>query len=317
MSLTLPDGWTGRSATLDDVPAILDVMTASDIAAIGEPDSSTDLVIQILTAPNTEAVVAFDPTGRLAGFGSLLNETRSERDNIDVYVHPEGGAPAQAPLLAWAVAGVARRATEWGRPSMVARMGVIPTETGLVATLTAAGFRLAKRYARMRVELPAPVRVAVPPGVVIRLFRHDDAAERSTFHRILHEAFSDTPDYTPSTPEDWWAKIDRLPQIDWDEWWVALVDDVPAGVLQSDSLSVEQGEAWVKNLAVLRRYRGRGIGRALLGTAFEAYTAKGRKAAGLGVDLTNPTGAYDLYRSVGMAPAFEADMYERSVAAAA
>jgi ribosomal protein S18 acetylase RimI-like enzyme len=79
---------------------------------------------------------------------------------------------------------------------------------------------------------------------------------------------------------------------------------------------VEQGEGWVKNLAVLREYRGRGIAKALLSTAFAEYTAKGRTRAGLGVDLTNPTGAYDLYRAVGMEPAFEADMYERVVPAA-
>lgn len=40
---------------------------------------------------------------------------------------------------------------------------------------------------------------------------------------------------------------------------------------------------------------------------------KGRRWAGLGVDLSNQTGAYRLYRSVGMAPTFEVDVYERLV----
>jgi hypothetical protein len=42
-------------------------------------------------------------------------------------------------------------------------------------------------------------------------------------------------------------------------------------------------------------------------------TAKGRDAAGLGVDLTNPTGAYRLYESLGMYPVYETDIYERTV----
>jgi ribosomal protein S18 acetylase RimI-like enzyme len=260
-------------------------------------------------------VVVFDPTGRLTGFGALINETRSPRDNIDAYVHPDGGQPAQAPLIRWALAQIASRASRWGRPELTARAALIPTETGLIEALSAAGFTFAKRYARMRVELPAPVSAVLPAGVAIRPFRHEDDDERLTFHRILQEAFADTPDFIASTAGDWWARIALLPALDWDEWWVAEVDGVPAGVLQSDSLGVEQNEGWVKNLAVLRAYRGRGIGRALLATAFEAYTAKGRKHAGLGVDLTNPTGAYDLYRSVGMSPQFEADMYERVVAA--
>jgi mycothiol synthase len=33
--------------------------------------------------------------------------------------------------------------------------------------------------------------------------------------------------------------------------------------------------------------------------------------------MTNPTGAYKLYESVGLTPFYEADVYERTVAAAA
>jgi mycothiol synthase len=76
---------------------------------------------------------------------------------------------------------------------------------------------------------------------------------------------------------------------------------------------VERGEGWVKNLAVLRGHRKSGIGGALLRTAFAAYAAKGRTAAGLGVDLTNPTGAYQLYTGVGMTVVFAADVYERVI----
>jgi GNAT superfamily N-acetyltransferase len=91
----------------------------------------------------------------------------------------------------------------------------------------------------------------------------------------------------------------------------ATLDDVPA------ILDLMVASDIAENLAVRRAYRGRGIARALLSTAFAEYANKGRVRAGLGVDLTNPTGAYDLYRSVGMYPAFEADMYERSVPAPA
>ena len=311
--MELPPGWSHRPATLDDVPAILDLMVASDVAALGEPDSTKDLVLQILTAPHSEGVVVSDPAGRLLGFGLLLNETRSDRDNIDVYTHPEHGRPALVPLVGWALAAVARRAAAWGRPTLTARIALIATELPLVEAVTAAGFGFVKRYARMRVELPAPVAAEPPAGVTIRLFEKDD---RPVFHAILQEAFADTPDFIPSTPAEWWAKVDALPAVDWSEWWVAEVDGEPAGVLQSDAVGVEQGEGWVKNLAVRRAYRGRGIARALLSTAFREYARKGRVRAGLGVDLTNPTGAYDLYRSVGMYPAFEADMYERSVTAA-
>ena len=71
----------------------------------------------------------------------------------------------------------------------------------------------------------------------------------------------------------------------------------------------------MKHLGVDRRFRGRGLGRLLLLTAFARYAEKGRQAAGLGVDMTNPTGAYGLYESVDMYPVYSSEVYEREVRA--
>jgi ribosomal protein S18 acetylase RimI-like enzyme len=310
MTAALPAGWSSRPATLDDTAAILAVIHAADTVAIGAPDTSSEHVVETLSAAHTESVVAVDPDGRIAGWASVWNPTRSEFEEIDLYTHPESGDPTRSPLLDWCLATVRRRARDWGRPALTVRTGVVPTETGLVAALVAAGFSFHKRYARMRVDLPHPVPVPPPDGVTIRLLDPADEADLRTFHRILTTAFADSVDAVAEPFDEWRAGIERLPSVAWDEWWVASVAGVPAGVLQSANQALEQGGGWVKNLAVLREYRGRGIGRALLSRAFATYHAKGRATAGLGVDLTNPTGAYGVYRSVGMEPVFEADMYQ-------
>jgi mycothiol synthase len=80
---------------------------------------------------------------------------------------------------------------------------------------------------------------------------------------------------------------------------------------------IEEDGGWVKNLAVLRAYRRRGVGEALLRRAFATYAGKGRTRAGLGVDLANPTQAARLYRAVGMHPLYDANIYQRTVATAA
>jgi ribosomal protein S18 acetylase RimI-like enzyme len=69
----------------------------------------------------------------------------------------------------------------------------------------------------------------------------------------------------------------------------------------------------IRYLAVLRPYRRRGVGEALLHRAFAAYAGKGIDQAGRGVDLANPTRAARLYRAVGMTPKYEADIYERAL----
>jgi mycothiol synthase len=52
--VALPDGWTTRRPTLDDVPAILAVVHASDIVAVGEPDFSPGDVHEALFSPNVD-----------------------------------------------------------------------------------------------------------------------------------------------------------------------------------------------------------------------------------------------------------------------
>jgi len=317
----LPAGWAIRHPTLDDLPEILATVHASDIAAVGEPDFTTDEVRAILTGPNfdpsQDSWVALDDVGRLIGWAFLENPSKRDREWLDVYVHPEHGQPAQGALLDLGLARVAERARAYGRPQLTVHSGVIGTETNYVGLLKAAGFRFLKRSARMSIALTGEERrPELPPGLTIRPVEHDDEGEMRVFHGIIQSAFADIPGDLPTPYESYRDMLAALPSIAWDEWFVAELDGVPVGALQSSDQGVEDNEGWVKSLAVLKEQRGKGVGGALLRTALATYAAKGRTRAGLGVDLTNPTNAYRLYESVGMRPAYEADVYERIVSAA-
>lgn len=304
------DGWTVRGCTLRDVVAILAITRASDMAALGEPDWSEDEVVATLTAPAEDQAVdtwlAAGPDGEPVAWAYVDNPQRGARDNVELYAWPGRGEAAYAPLLDLAVARAAERARRNGFARAVLRAGTLASETALVAVLEAAGFAFVKRHARMTRPLTGDE--VAPAGAAIRPVRPD---ELPRFQEVLESAFADTPDFQPTTYADWRAAIASLPSVSWDEWFVALAGAEIVGVLQSADQAVERGEGWVKNLAVLRGHRKRGIGAALLRTAFAAYAAKGRTAAGLGVDLTNPTGAYHLYTGVGMTVVFAADVYER------
>ena len=88
----LPDGWSTRRPTLADVPEILKLAHASDIAAVGEPDFTADEVRAALTGPNTEPAedcwLALDEHGEIVGWAYPDNATGGERDFIEVYVWP-------------------------------------------------------------------------------------------------------------------------------------------------------------------------------------------------------------------------------------
>ena len=131
----LPEGWTTRRPTLDDVPEILELVHASDIAAVGEPDFTVDEVRESLTDAEHR-----HGRGLLAGRGrraarSSAGPTRTTppaatATSSRCTCGPERGAPALRPAArpdAGRVDESGRRAS--GTPVYTVRAGAIPTET--------------------------------------------------------------------------------------------------------------------------------------------------------------------------------------------
>lgn len=261
--------------------------------------------------------LAFDADGRIAGWAYPRNPTGQARDLLEVYVWPERGLPAQRPLLELMLARMAERAAELGHDPYAVRAAALPTEERYIELLTAAGFTFLKQHARMRMALDgvSPEAPEPPAGVTIRPVRPDDEAEMRRFHAVIEEAFLDS-DHPSAGYADWRRQFEAETTVSFDEWFVAEADGELAGVLQSADPDEGTNEAWVRSLAVLRSYRKRGLGEALLRRAFAVYAAKGRPLVGLGVDMANPTEAARLYRKVGMTPLYRANVYQTTVKAA-
>jgi mycothiol synthase len=316
----LPEGWTTRRPTLDDVPEILALVHACDIASIGEPDFTADEVREMLTEPNTDmsrdAWLALDDAGQIVGWAYPRNATGGDRDFADVYTWPERGLPALRPLLALLMERMAERAAELGHETYQVRAGAIPTEQPLIDALTEAGFVFLKQHARMQMPLDGTHHAAPEPpaGVVVRVLRGDDEGELRAFHAVIEESFRDTDHLSPGF-DSFRRQLEAESSVSFDEWFVAEADGRVVGALQSSDAGFGDNEGWVKRLGVDRAYRKRGIGEALLRHAFAVYAAKGRTRAGLGVDLENPTQAASLYFAVGMTPLYRADVYQTSVTA--
>jgi mycothiol synthase len=309
----LPEGWTLRRPTFDDLPAILAMVHASDMAAVGEADFTPDEVREALTDSGTDmerdSWVALDETGTIVGSTYPHNANGGDRDFIEVFVWPSRGLPAQRPLLELIMARAAERGAEFGHEIYRVRAGAIPTEKAYIDLLTEAGFAFSRRNSRMRMSLDAvsPTPPAAPDGVTIRELRHDDEAEMRRFHQVIEDAFRDT-DHLAVDYAAWRRQVDAEPTKTWNEWLVAFAGGEMAGALQS--ADGEENEGWVKRLAVGRDHRRRGIGEALLRHAFAVYAGNGRERAGLGVDMANPTRAVRLYLAVGLTPLYEANIYE-------
>lgn len=169
------------------------------------------------------------------------------------------------------------------------------------------GYREVRRFWEMTVELDGP---PPPPSLPdgLRIETVDVSAARA-FHEALEEAFRDHWEHAPRAFEEWWAEKQASPGFDPTLWFVVRDGDEVAAAVRNELN--RNGGGWVAALGVRSRWRGRGLGMALLLQSFGEFHRRGCARAGLGVDAENPTGATRLYERAGMHVDMEQVIYEK------
>ena len=126
------------------------------------------------------------------------------------------------------------------------------------------------------------------------------AADHAAIFAAYVEAFADHWGTTEVDETLWWTENRDGPTAGYDPelWFVAEADGEVAGFAVCREQEVD-GETigWVSLVGVRPRWRGLGLGEALLRHSLDAFRARG-----LTVDSENTSGALRLYRKVGMEP---------------
>ena len=166
-----------------------------------------------------------------------------------------------------------------------------------------------RRFYGMAIELAGPPPEPVlPEGLTLDVFR---SADGHAFHAALGEAFEDHWEHHPIPYEQWWEEKQRAPGFDPTLWFVVRDGDELAATVRNDP--DREGGGYVGALGVRRRWRGRGLGRALLLQTFGEFHRRGVNRVTLGVDAESPTGATRLYESVGMTVESETAVFEKAL----
>jgi ribosomal protein S18 acetylase RimI-like enzyme len=223
-------------------------------------------------------------------------------DDGRVWINLRGHPSAQ--LVDWAEHRARERGGRLLSGSWVANASVL-TE------LRSRGFRPVRHSFRMSIDLDDDVpEPAWPDGVQLRTYSDGDAR---AFYEAENESFADT--WEPIEPpfEEWSHWVLDTPSFDADLWFLAEDGVEVAGVAICKVHPGDPSLGWIQILGVRKPWRGRGVGRALLLTAFRAFRTRGLSRAGLGVDAENPTGATRLYESVGMRVVDRFELYEKDV----
>lgn len=180
--------------------------------------------------------------------------------------------------------------------------------------ITALGYAEERFFLEMVRTFEGPVEdVMVPEGLTIRTMRQDEDVNRLA--EAVADAFRDHFGFTEQPLE---KRIERWrhwrTQDDWDNELVWLAEDgaelVGVNVCLRNHGS-DDTEGYVASLGVRRRWRGRGLAKALLLASLVEYERRGKKSVSLHVDADSLTGATRLYEGVGMVETQRHIDYER------
>jgi mycothiol synthase len=296
----LPDGFTLRHTTPDDVRAAQAMLDEIEGAEMGEPrHSPLDIAADCQGRGRRlerDTWVVLAPNGNHAAFAFWGDAAQGE---AEPFVHPRhrglGLGDVLLEMIEERAAGLAACAALGVRPRLHVFCG--ESKTRRRQWLLGHGYRVVREGCLMRLDLnddpppPAPL----PTGIELREFapgRDDEAV-----HAASEEAFAEHFLHRSSALEEWRTQVFGRQGFDPALWLVAWDGDEVAG----ESLAYKDGdEGYVDSVSVRPAWRGRGLGLALLTSLIVVAHERGMRKIRLGVDAQNPTGALALYNKAGM-----------------
>jgi mycothiol synthase len=294
-------GMAAANQRARDAAGIEEVVTAEALARDYEHLVNCDLSRDLLVAERDGAIVGYcrvewrdlENGGRTFAAVALLDPATADEATY--------GA-----MFAWAEDRLADKARaipiEYRRPSAM-RVYTFATDRAQMAVLEATGWtRTGQGYEMVRPTLDDVPEVPMPEGLVVRPIGLDEASRRRVWD-ALTEAFADERDEAEPTDEDVRAWLSD-PKEDPVLWVVAFDGDEIAGGVHGKIDPAENAHhgrdrgvldaVWTR-----RRWRRRGLARALIARALIRLRDHGMTSAYLGVDGLNPNQAMTLYTSLG------------------
>jgi mycothiol synthase len=290
-----------RPSSRDDDQAVLRVLAAREARDFGVADFVRGFLIDQWRVskfePATDAVVA-EHAGVAVGYAALFDE------GAIAFVDPEHERQgAGGKLLSW-VEGRALKARRTCHRQLVAGSN----ERGH-ALLGGAGYRKVRSVIEMARTLePLPEPPPIPAGV--RLDQLDLAADGRAVHAADAASFAGNADYREVSFQSFYDEHLSGPGLEPGFSRVARRGDAIAGFTVCRRHPDDVG--YVDLLAVDPNERGRGLGTALLLTAFADFASAGLREARLDVASDNPRGLR-LYDRAGMTERVHIDVFEKRV----
>ena len=324
--LNLPAGFKIRPATMDDIPACVEMFNIWAEKELGHEEVGLEEVRNEWESPifdpKKNARIIFAPNGTLVGYTEYWTQGDTPvRPWLWVRVHPDYYNLGLGTFLTqWAEDRAAHVLEKLPQNLRVCyELGVDSQAKGAKELFENMGYTHFHSYYQMRIQMTeAPPAPRLPGGIELRPFV--PTRDLEAVYRADVEAFKDHYGIVPETFEVGFPNF-RHHFIETDNydpalWFVAYDGDKIAGHSICRPYSHEdESMSWVSSLGVQRAWRKRGLGLALLQHSFGEFYKRDRKLVGLGVDATSLTGALRLYEKAGMSIYSQFDKYEKEIRA--
>ena len=309
---------TYRALSDADAPAIVEIMTAAEVAEPADIFTSLVETQNDMTQPGVDLArgsVGALSGDRLIGFGALISPPSAEQwiSYVHGAVHPDfRGQDIGRTIL--------DRLVEQARTLRAVQHADLPAELKIwvsngrrsaAALAASAGFTVRRYFFEMRAELATPPEIPPLPGLIVRSWTPaDDEGARLAYNA----AFADHWGSVPMDEERWRRSFAESPSFRPEMSRLALSGDEVVGFVLVDEFDSETEArgyrtGYIDRVGSVRSVRGRGVATALMTESMVAMARAGYRIAELGVDADSPTGAGRLYERLGFAVRHRNEVY--------
>jgi mycothiol synthase len=320
----LPEGFIARGAGMEDVEPALVLFNRWSRSVIGRDEiTDAEVIRNEWVSPDFDPAedirLVFAPSGQLVGYIEVWTTSKP-------LVHPwtwgrvdpdYEGLGIGTWLLHWAEQRALREL-----PSVPAelrfapRVGTVREAEKPKRLFEEMGYQHIRGSYHMLIEMEAPVpEPQFPEGITLRTYNAETDA--AAVYRAVEDSFRDHFGFVEQPFEEglkrfkhFWETATSDPTL----MFLAMDGEAIAGINLCQPRSFDDSEmGWVGTLGVLRPWRKRGLGLALLHHSFNEFYRRGKRKVGLGVDAQNLTGALRLYENAGMHIHLAHDLYEKEL----
>ncbi|HKI55142.1 MAG TPA: GNAT family N-acetyltransferase [Anaerolineales bacterium] len=327
IEIKLPEGFTERGATLNDLNEAIKLMNVWSQNVLDEDEIlDKDELLNEMKIPGFEPEddlrVVFAPNGEMVGYIEVWTTSKPPvHPWIWGRVHPDyEGLGIGTWLMHWAEKRALRVLDNIPEDLRLApRTGIQSVATGSMELFEDMGYKQIRSSYRMKIEMDAPVpEPEWPEGITLKPYNPETDAE--AVYRADTEAFRDHFGFIEQPFEEGFKNfmhnMTQFEGFDPTLWFIAMDGNEIAGVCLCRPRAYDDLElGFVATLAVRRPWRKRGLGLALLRHSFNEFYQRGNRKVGLGVDAENLTGALRLYEKAGMHIYRQYNSYEKELRA--